>query len=129
MTVFEDASGNPLDVGRKQRTVSTSLRRALYARDRCCTFPGCHRKRHLDGHHLEHWIHGGETSLENTTLLCTYHHRRLHEGGFIGTPAQLVEHIGGHIERGVGSFVFFTSDRAGEPTLRLFAEQVAPHFT
>ena len=30
-TVFEDANGNPLDVGRKQRTVSTSLRRALYA--------------------------------------------------------------------------------------------------
>ena len=82
VAVFEEANGNPLDVGRKQRTLSTSLRRALYARDRCCTFPGCHRKRHLDGHHLEHWIHGGETSLENTTLLCTYHHRLLHEGGF-----------------------------------------------
>ena len=82
VTVFEDESGKPLDVGRKQRTVSTSLRRALYARDRRCTFPGCHRKRHLDGHHLEHWIDGGETSLENTTLLCTYHHRLLHEGAF-----------------------------------------------
>ena len=29
VTVFEDESGNPLDVGRKQRTISTSLRRAL----------------------------------------------------------------------------------------------------
>ena len=81
-TVFEDANGNPLDVGRKQRTVSTSLRRALYARDRGCTFPGCHRKRYLDGHHLEHWINGGETKPENMALLCTYHHRALHEGGF-----------------------------------------------
>jgi len=82
VTVAEDASGNPLDVGRKQRTLSTSLRRALYARDRGCTFPGCHRKRYLDGHHMEHWINGGETNADNLTLLCTYHHRLLHEGGF-----------------------------------------------
>jgi hypothetical protein len=82
VTVAEDANGNPIDVGRKQRTVSTPLRRALHARDRCCTFPGCHRKRYLAGHHLEHWINGGETTLDNLRLLCTYHHRLLHEGGF-----------------------------------------------
>ncbi|HEY3519029.1 MAG TPA: DUF222 domain-containing protein, partial [Gammaproteobacteria bacterium] len=82
VTVFEEANGKPLDVGRKQRTVSTSLRRALYARDRRCTFPGCHRRRHLDGHHLEHWINGGESKPENMTLLCRYHHRLHHEGGF-----------------------------------------------
>jgi hypothetical protein len=80
--VAEGANGHPLDVGRKQRTVSTPLRRALYARDRGCTFPGCHRKRYLDGHHLKHWVDGGETNPDNLTLLCTYHHRRLHEGGF-----------------------------------------------
>jgi Domain of unknown function (DUF222)/HNH endonuclease len=80
--VAEDADGNPLDVGRKQRTVSTPLRRALYARDRGCTFPGCHRRRYLDGHHLKHWINGGETNPDNMTLLCTHHHRMLHEGGF-----------------------------------------------
>jgi hypothetical protein len=82
VTVFEDEKGNPLDVGRKQRTVSTQLRRALYARDRGCTFPGCPRTRYLDGHHLKHWIEGGETKPENMALLCTYHHRVLHEGGF-----------------------------------------------
>ncbi len=80
--VAEDADGNPLDVGRKQRTVSTPLKRALYARDRGCTFPGCHRKRYLDGHHLQHWINGGETNPDNMTLLCTHHHRLLHEGAF-----------------------------------------------
>ena len=82
VTVTEDGQGNPLDVGRKQRTVSTALRRALHARDRGCTFPGCHRTRYLDGHHLKHWVDGGETSSGNVTLLCTYHHRLLHEGGF-----------------------------------------------
>jgi hypothetical protein len=81
-TVFEDENGQPLDVGRKQRVVSTSLRRALYARDRGCTFPGCHRKRYLDGHHIQHWIDGGDTTAGNLTLLCTYHHRLLHEGAF-----------------------------------------------
>jgi predicted restriction endonuclease len=29
-----------------------------------------------------HWIDGGKTSLDNTLLLCSAHHRRLHEGGF-----------------------------------------------
>jgi hypothetical protein len=82
VTVFEDEKGNPLDVGRKQRTVSTALRRALYARDRGCTFPGCPRKRYLEGHHLKHWINGGETKPENVSLLCTYHHGLLHRGGF-----------------------------------------------
>ena len=80
--VVEDELGRPLDVGRKQRTVSTPLRRALHARDRGCTFPGCHRKRYVDGHHLKHWINGGETTPDNMTLLCTTHHRMLHEGGF-----------------------------------------------
>ena len=82
VTVVEDDHGKPLDVGRKQRTVSTPLRRALYARDRGCTFPGCHRNRYLDGHHLEHWVNGGETSPDNMTLLCTHHHRLLHQGAF-----------------------------------------------
>ena len=82
VAVAEDENGKPLDVGRKQRTLSTSLRRALHARDRHCTFPGCHRKRYLDGHHLKHWINGGETNPSNITLLCTYHHRLHHEGGF-----------------------------------------------
>jgi hypothetical protein len=72
--VAEDEQGNPLDVGRKQRTLSTALRRAVVARDRGCTFPGCHRTRYLDGHHLEHWLHGGETKLDNLTALCRYHH-------------------------------------------------------
>jgi hypothetical protein len=80
--VAEDEDGNPLDVGRKRRTVSTALKRALYSRDRGCTFPGCHRKRYLDGHHLKHWINGGETNPDNMTLLCTHHHRTLHEHGF-----------------------------------------------
>jgi len=82
VTVVEDDGGNPLDVGRKQRTVPTALRRALWSRDRGCSFPGCHRTHYVDAHHIQHWTCGGGTSLENLTLLCSYHHTLLHEGGF-----------------------------------------------
>jgi hypothetical protein len=82
VVAVEDADGTPLDVGRKERTVSTPLKRALRARDRGCTFPGCHRTHYLDAHHLEHWADGGETTRDKLTLLCTYRHRLLHEGGF-----------------------------------------------
>lgn len=82
VTVVEDEQGTPLDVGRKQRTVSPALKRALWSRDRGCAFPGCHRAHYVDAHHIRHWAEGGDTSLENLTLLCTHHHRLLHEGGF-----------------------------------------------
>jgi hypothetical protein len=82
ITIVEDDRGTPLDVGRKQRTVSTPLKRALWSRDRGCAFPGCHHTRYVDAHHIHHWADGGDTSLENLTLLCTHHHTLLHEGGF-----------------------------------------------
>jgi hypothetical protein len=82
ITVVEDEDGTPLDVGRKRRTVTTALKRALWARDRHCSFPGCHNRCYVDAHHVEHWADGGETSLENLTLLCTFHNTQLHEGGF-----------------------------------------------
>jgi hypothetical protein len=82
VTVVEDERGTPLDVGRKQRTVSTPLKRALWSRDRGCTFPGCRNTRYVDAHHIRHWADGGDTSLENLTLLCSHHHRALHEGRF-----------------------------------------------
>ncbi len=82
VTVTEDEDGTPLDVGRKQRTVSAPLKRALWARDRGCSFPGCDHKHYVDAHHVQHWADGGATSLENLALLCAHHHRLLHEGGF-----------------------------------------------
>jgi|SRR5882672_3217229 len=82
VTIVEDERGRPLDAGRKQRTVSTPLRRALWSRDRGCTFPGCGNRRYIDAHHIRHWTDGGDTSVDNLTLLCSHHHRLVHEGGF-----------------------------------------------
>jgi hypothetical protein len=73
------ADGTVLDVGRKTRTVPPSIRRALLARDRTCRFTGCTSRR-CDAHHVEHWLDGGPTSLDNLVLLCRRHHRSVHEG-------------------------------------------------
>ena len=37
---------------------------------------------YLEGHHIEHWADGGETSLINVSLLCSLHHRYVHEYGY-----------------------------------------------
>jgi hypothetical protein len=78
-----ERDGLPLSVGRTRRTVPPKLRRLLEARDEgSCRFPGCTRRRHLQAHHRLHWAKGGDTSLGNLVLLCFYHHRLVHEGGY-----------------------------------------------
>ncbi len=79
--IVEDEDGNPLDVGRRTRSIPPALRRALKSRDRGCRFPGCDQTRYVDGHHIRHWANGGETSLANLVSLCRFHHRQVHEGG------------------------------------------------
>jgi hypothetical protein len=77
--VIEDEQGVPLSVGRKRRTMSGQLKRALLERDKTCTFPGCTNRMYLEGHHIKHWADGGETSLRNSALLCSTHHHHVHE--------------------------------------------------
>jgi hypothetical protein len=80
--VVEDEHGTPLSVGRKRRTIAGALKRALHKRDMTCTYPGCTHRMFLEGHHIKHWADGGETSLQNTALLCSLHHRYVHEYGY-----------------------------------------------
>jgi len=82
VTIVDDEHGEPLSVGRKTRIVPTAIKRALQTRDKGCVFPGCHHRRFVDAHHVQHWSAGGETSLENLLLLCSRHHRLVHEGGY-----------------------------------------------
>jgi hypothetical protein len=77
-----ERDGQPLRLGRKTRTIPPALRRALNARDHGCRFPGCGSRRFLDAHHIEHWVDGGPTNLDNLVHLCGCHHRLLHEGGY-----------------------------------------------
>lgn len=81
--IVEDAQGEPLDVGRKTRSIPPALRRALKSRDQGCVFPGCTHQRYVDGHHIQHWAEGGATKLSNLVSLCRAHHRAVHEGGVV----------------------------------------------
>jgi len=75
--------GQVLDVGRARRLIDGPLRRALVLRDKGCAFPGCDRPaRWCHGHHVRSWADGGDTSLANSALLCGFHHREIHHGGW-----------------------------------------------
>jgi Domain of unknown function (DUF222)/HNH endonuclease len=72
-----------IDVGRATRVVSAPTRRALRARDHGCRWPGCDRKVDWSNpHHIVAWSRGGPTILSNLVLLCYFHHRLVHEGGW-----------------------------------------------
>jgi hypothetical protein len=87
LRVLESEHGEPLDVGRKTRSIPPAIRRALHTRDGGCRFPGCTHQRYVDAHHIEHWADGGATKLSNLVTLCRLHHRLVHEGQIlIDTP-------------------------------------------
>ncbi len=82
-------SGVPVELGRQVRLFSGPQRQALATRDAECRFPGCDRPaRQTDAHHLVPWTSGGSTTLTNGLLLCRYHHRQVHEGGWQIQPTQ-----------------------------------------
>jgi len=74
--------GQLLDLGRTHRVVPPHLRRAVEIRDRHCVFAGCDAPSHwCDVHHVLEWLaHDGDTSLENSALLCERHHTKVHHG-------------------------------------------------
>jgi hypothetical protein len=85
--VATGGDGEALNIGRRARSIPPAIRRALMLRDRGCAFPGCTHTAFLHGHHVEHWLHGGETSLDNLVMLCTFHHHLVHEGGWTVTAS------------------------------------------
>jgi hypothetical protein len=82
LVLARQAEDGTIDYGRTRRVVPAPLRTSLERRDRRCRFPGCERRHDLHAHHVRHWAHGGPTRKDNLVLLCRYHHRLVHEGGF-----------------------------------------------
>jgi hypothetical protein len=102
-----------IDTGRRTRTISAALRRALRVRDvGICTFPGC-TNRIVDAHHLHHWVNGGPTTLSNMTSLCRTHHVLVHEGGY-------------RVELGDNGPRFFRPDGRAVPARPPTGDRVAP---
>lgn len=81
--ITHDGNRIPLDMYRASRTFTPQQRRALEYRDGCCRFPGCTRRATAtEAHHVDWWELDGQTNIENAALLCHFHHRLLHEGGW-----------------------------------------------
>jgi len=74
-----EQGGKAIGLGRRMRTVPPWMARQLKRRDSGCRFPGCGRVHYLHAHHIVHWADGGPTDPDNLVMLCTRHHRVLHE--------------------------------------------------
>ena len=87
--------GRPVGIASNGRAVTEHQMEVLFFRDRGCTFPGCGSTWFLHAHHIRHWADGGKTTVDNLTILCGSHHRRLHEGGWTirGRPPEALEFV------------------------------------
>jgi hypothetical protein len=85
------SQGASVNVRRAQRIVPARTRRLVEDRDRGCRFPGCSTTRHVECHHLIHWVNGGTTDTWNLCCLCDLHHDAHHDGDFTitGDPNNL----------------------------------------
>ena len=91
-TVVEDERGEVIKLGRMRREPPAWMLRQLKHRDRGCRFPGCGTKRFAQAHHLTWWSRGGRTELENLALICSFHHKLVHELGW-----RITRHADGEI--------------------------------
>jgi uncharacterized protein DUF222/HNH endonuclease len=80
--MIEDSTGEAIAMGRVSREPSSAMMRLLRFRDRHCQFPGCGSTRYLQAHHIRWWSSGGTTDLDKLVLLCTFHHKLVHEHGW-----------------------------------------------
>ncbi len=80
LPVVLGANSEILDLGRTRRLVSDPIRKALNLRDKTCTAVGCTMPAEFcEAHHTVPWSRGGTTSLNETQLLCPFHHHRAHD--------------------------------------------------
>jgi Domain of unknown function (DUF222)/HNH endonuclease len=78
----DGADGRSLNLGRTRRDPSDAQRLEIRRRDKGCRFPGCTHTEFTDVHHVQHWVDGGPTDVDNLVELCDQHHRCVHEMGW-----------------------------------------------
>jgi hypothetical protein len=86
--IGEDQAGNIAWVGKMSGEPPPWMMRQLRYRDQGCIFSGCGTRRFTVAHHLIWRSHGGPHELENLVLLCTGHHKLVHEYGWRVTRAR-----------------------------------------
>jgi hypothetical protein len=83
LPVVLDDAGGILAYGNTRRLAAPGQRKALFARDRGCTFPGCDRSAaRSEIHHATDWALGGRTDLDNLAIACGYHNAEAPKQGW-----------------------------------------------
>lgn len=80
--IVEDPEGEAIGFGRTRRVPSVAQVRQVRYRDGGCVFPGCGTTAFTEVHHVRFWSRGGTTDLDNLALICSFHHRLVHEHGW-----------------------------------------------
>ena len=76
-----NATSQDLWVGRKLRLATEAQRAALIIRDKHCI--GCGRSAvWCEAHHIEEWLTGGRTDIDNLVLVCKPCHHNIHDDGW-----------------------------------------------
>ncbi len=76
-----DTKNQELWVGRKHRLATEAQRAALIIRDKHCI--GCGRSAvWCEAHHIEEWLTGGRTDIDNLVLVCKSCHHNIHDDGW-----------------------------------------------
>ncbi|GGF27290.1 HNH endonuclease signature motif containing protein [Subtercola lobariae] len=84
ITTLFGQHGHVLQHGKTRRYFTPAQNRALAARDGGCVWPGCDRPPSFcESHHVDEWKHDnhapGRTDINNGALVCSFHHRHLHQ--------------------------------------------------
>lgn len=73
--VLFDDHGLIINYGRKRRLVSKAQMEALMSMwGHQCAMPGCNHDMFMQAHHIDEWVNGGHTDLENLIPLCSSCH-------------------------------------------------------
>lgn len=82
--VVLDKASVPIDLGRRSRLFTETQRTALATSHETCAADGCERPyAWCELHHWDPWQRGGRSDLRNAVPLCHFHHRRVHDTGFV----------------------------------------------
>ena len=75
-THVADGEGRTVEIHSQGRFANRTQIAVLTARDQGCTFPDCNAPPHwCEAHHMIPYSQGGETTVDNLTLVCSFHHR------------------------------------------------------
>lgn len=73
-----------LNLGRATRLANRAQRRALRGLYSTCAIPGCRSGyERCQLHHITWWRHGGRTDLSNLLPVCSHHHHKIHDEGWV----------------------------------------------